>query len=78
MTTATTPNPTIAAPADAEPVPRGYWKNAVGDLIPVTKIKPVDKARDALVKDIAEQAKGMNALLLDSNVGGNRLAPTQE
>ena len=66
MTTATTPNPTLATLADAaDPVPRGYWKNAVGDLIPVTKIKPVDKARDALVKDIAEQAKAMNSLLLD-------------
>ena len=61
----TTANPTPTATAAADPVPRGYWKNAVGDLIPLSKIKPVDKARDALVKDIAERAKAMNAMLAD-------------
>ncbi len=48
-------------PADA--VPRGYWKNASGALIPVSKIKPIDKARHQLVTDIAERAKAMNAVL---------------
>lgn len=50
-------------PADV--VPRGYWKNAGGSLIPVSKIKPVDKARHQLVTDIAERAKAMNAVLGD-------------
>ena len=46
-------------------VPRGYWKNASGALIPVSKIKPVDKARHQLVTDIAGRAKAMHALLAD-------------
>lgn len=60
-----TATPNTTEPAQADAVPRGYWENATGDLIPISKIKPVDKARDALVKDIAERAKAMNAMLLD-------------
>lgn len=60
MTDATT----TIAPAEADEVPRGYWKNATGDLVPVSKIKAVDKARDALVKSIAESAKEMSEMLL--------------
>ena len=53
-----------AAPTgQADGVPRGYWKNGAGALIPVSKIKPVDKARDALVKALTAQAKAMNEQL---------------
>lgn len=51
--------------ADDVPVPRGYWKNAAGALVPVSKIKPIDKARDALVREITERAEAMNRGLAD-------------
>ena len=52
-----------APSTEQAPIPKGYWENATGDLIPVSKIKPVDKARDALVKDIAARAKALSAAL---------------
>lgn len=62
-----TQTPTAVDQAEAKPeadaVPRGYWKNAAGALVPITKIKPIDKARDALVRDIAGRALAMNGAL---------------
>lgn len=62
----TTTQDTPAADVATEPpVPRGYWRKANGALIPETKVRAVDKARHALVYDLAERAKAMRALLVD-------------
>lgn len=57
---------TMAAEA-ANPiaVPKGYWQKADGTLTPASKVKAIDKARTALVTDIAERAKAMRDLLAD-------------
>jgi hypothetical protein len=33
-------------------IPAGYWQNANGELIPESRIKDIDKARDSLVKEL--------------------------
>jgi hypothetical protein len=38
-------------------IPAGYRKNAIGDLVLIENIKPVDLLRDELVNSIAERAK---------------------
>lgn len=38
-------------------IPKGYWEDAKGALVPVDKIKPIDKARDKSVKTMIDQAK---------------------
>lgn len=64
--TEASPLATMAAEAaDPTAVPRGYWKKADGTLTPATKVKAIDKARTALVTDIAERAKAMSNLLMD-------------
>lgn len=42
---------------EQETIPPGYWRDAAGALIPVSKIKMIDKARDAVVTDLCEGAK---------------------
>jgi len=42
----------------------GYWKDANDALIPVSKIKPIDKERHAVVSEICEQAKKQSAALM--------------
>ncbi|MFK5239035.1 DUF3164 family protein [Glaesserella parasuis] len=44
-------------------VPEGYWKDARGALIPEDMIKPIDRERDALVRDLVSAAKGFNRAL---------------
>ena len=51
--------------ADKSDVPAGYWKSATGSLVPVAKIKEIDKERDKLVRHLVEQAVEMNALLAE-------------
>lgn len=51
--------------ADKSDVPPGYWKSATGSLVPVAKIKEIDKERDKLVRHLVEQAVEMNALLAE-------------
>lgn len=46
-------------------IPKGYWQDARGNLIPASKIKDIDKARDAAVRSIVEQAKVASAALRD-------------
>lgn len=45
-------------------IPPGYWEDANGALIPVSKIKPIDKARHAVVEQLCEQAKKESARLM--------------
>lgn len=42
---------------------KNYWPDARGNLIPVDAIKPIDKERDALVKELVEKAKALNSAL---------------
>lgn len=48
---------------DADVVPKGYWRDANGNLVPVSKIKDLDKARDAVVRRLAGAAQEMNQQL---------------
>jgi len=45
-------------------IPAGYWEDANGALIPVSKIKPIDKERHRVVTDLVEQAKAESSRLL--------------
>ena len=47
-----------------EMVPSGYWKDINGSLVPVSKIKEIDKLRHKCVVDLAEAAKKASADLL--------------
>ena len=53
---------------EAPAIPRGYWQDASGNLIPVSKIKNIDKARHHVVYDLAGKAIAMRNLLLDFKV----------
>jgi hypothetical protein len=44
-------------------LPEGYWPDARGNLIPVATIKPIDQARDALVKELVTKAEGVRGTL---------------
>jgi hypothetical protein len=44
-------------------IPAGYWKDANDALIPVSKIKPIDKDRHAVVTQMCEEAKRQSATL---------------
>ncbi|MDF1622497.1 MAG: DUF3164 family protein [Pseudohongiella nitratireducens] len=44
-------------------IPAGYRKNARGDLIQESTIKPIDLARDELVLEIVEKARKLSAEL---------------
>lgn len=47
-----------------EIVPAGYWKDANGSLVPVTKIKDIDKQRHQCVTQLAVEAKKASAALM--------------
>lgn len=42
------------------PIPDGYWRNARGSLDPVETIRPIDKTRDALVRELVAAAKTLS------------------
>lgn len=44
-------------------IPAGYWQDAAGNLIPVSKIKPIDKDRHKTVVTLCEGAKAMSRSL---------------
>lgn len=44
-------------------VPAGYWRDAKGSLTPEDKVKPIDQARDALVKELVAKSEELSALL---------------
>lgn len=60
----------LGASASSPVVPEGYMENAKGSLIPIAKVKPVDKLRDEVVKDMIEIATKVRA---DMRVAKNRL-----
>lgn len=50
-------------PGAATPVPEGHMRDAKGLLWPIELIKPIDRARDDLVIELATAAKEMSAAL---------------
>lgn len=46
-----------------KPVPEGYKRNAVGNLVPIERIKEIDLTRDDFVLSVIEQAWQVNAVL---------------
>lgn len=46
-------------------IPDGYWPDARGNLIPIATIKPIDQARDALVKELVAKAKHVRDTIAD-------------
>lgn len=47
----------------------GYLENASGHLVPIDKVRPIDLARDELVREIVEKAKALSA-----NIGEFKVA----
>lgn len=47
-----------------QPVPHGYWQDANGSLVPVSKIKDIDKLRHKCVTELAEAAKKTSGQLV--------------
>jgi hypothetical protein len=45
---------------EEQTIPKGYWKNASGALVPEAKIKPIDKDRHYVVRDLIESAKDLH------------------
>lgn len=45
-------------------IPAGYWQDANGALIPISKIKEIDRDRHQTVIGLAEEAKNVSATLL--------------
>lgn len=41
----------------------GFWRDAKGCLVPESMIKPIDRTRDELTKDLGARAKQMSATL---------------
>lgn len=46
-------------------IPEGFWKDAKGCLVPESMIKPIDRTRDELARDLGLRAKAMSASLRD-------------
>ncbi len=46
-----------------QPIPKGYWKNASGALVPESKVKPIDKLRTLVTTNLCEQAKMLSATM---------------
>ncbi|HCY15605.1 MAG: sulfate transporter [Curvibacter sp. GWA2_64_110] len=49
---------------EKQTVPPGYWQDANGSLVPVSKVKDIDKLRHKCVSELAEAAKKTSAQLL--------------
>jgi hypothetical protein len=46
-----------------KPVPEGYMRNGVGNLVPIDAIKEIDLVRDGFVRQVATKAKEFSASL---------------
>ena len=44
-------------------IPKGYWQDASGNLVPISKIKSIDKDRTKVVTELCEEAKKASAAL---------------
>ena len=45
---------------EKKPIPDGYWINARGSLDPIETIKPIDRARDELVRELVAGARTLS------------------
>jgi hypothetical protein len=54
-----------AAAHEVREVPRGYWEDANGNFVPVSKIKDIDKTRNQLVLDLCASATTLNRQLAE-------------
>lgn len=51
-------------PTKKDPVPPGYWRDANDGLIPLSKVKAIDKDRDQVVRQLCAAAAKASAELL--------------
>jgi hypothetical protein len=58
----TTSNIEATTSTDTTP---GYWEDAQGNLVPVSKIKDIDRVRDEVVKEMCQKAKEIAKLLAE-------------
>ena len=49
---------------DTRTIPAGYWEDANGALIPISKIKDIDKDRNRTVEELCRQAEAESARLV--------------
>lgn len=54
-------------------IPKGYWKNASGALVPESKVKPIDKLRTLVTTNLCEQAKALNATMMGVKLEAARM-----
>lgn len=45
--------------------PAGYWRDGEGRLIPESMVKPIDRARDELVREKVAAAKALSSMLAE-------------
>ncbi|WP_295936969.1 DUF3164 family protein [uncultured Xanthomonas sp.] len=50
-------------------IPEGYVQDAQGRLIPLAHVKPIDLARDELVREIVQKAKALNRAIAEFKAG---------
>lgn len=55
------------------PIPKGYWQDARGALVPESKIKPIDKLRTLVTTTLCEQAKVLNATMCGTKLEAARM-----
>ncbi|WP_369951951.1 DUF3164 family protein [Ralstonia syzygii] len=46
-------------------IPAGYWQDAEGRLIPENMVKPIDQAREDVVRELLGKAKSVAAILAE-------------
>lgn len=56
-------NPAMQATVSTGQVHSGYWEDSQGNLVPVSKIKDIDKLRHEVVSELVQQAKELSAVL---------------
>ncbi|WP_043908375.1 DUF3164 family protein [Ralstonia solanacearum] len=44
-------------------IPAGYWRDGEGRLIPENMVKPIDRAREDVVRELVDKAKAVSAAL---------------
>lgn len=50
-------------------IPAGYWQDAKGCLVPDSLVKPIDKERDKLVRELIDKSRAVNAQLASFKLG---------
>lgn len=47
--------------SDPNQTPKGHMRNAMGHLVPIDLVKPIDQERDRLVRELSQEAIRLNA-----------------